>query len=189
MSHKYSKKDYGMLIGRIRDEHTKNPRRAEKEAYRLLYKDNKINSKGVSKFINNIGTVCLIFLVVFLLFGKYNALLGVAGLAFFSAMLLVLREPQPNSIIFIFSHGLTGYAMMNGEMIYNMINSPILSDGISTIFILLIVAAILLIAGVSYGVLYCLSDDLQSNPVNRNYPILLATISTIVIHLTYIFLF
>ncbi len=188
MSHKYSKKDYGMLIGRIRDEHSKNPRRAEREAYRLLYKDNKINSKGIPKFINNLGTVCLIFLLVFLLFGKYNALLGVAGLAFFSAMLLVLKEPQSNSIIFVFSHGLTGYAMMNGEMFYNMINSPILSDGLSVILILLIVAGILLIAGVSYAVLYCLSDDLRLNPVNRNIPTLLATISTIVIHLTYIFL-
>jgi hypothetical protein len=188
MSHKYSKKDYGMLIGRIREEHTKNPRRAEKEAYRLLYKDNKINIKGVTKFLNNLGTVCLIFLLVFLLFGKYNALLGLAGLAFFSAMLLVLKEPQSNSIIFVFSHGLTGYAMMNGEMIYNMISSPILSDGISTIFILLIVAVILLIAGVTYAVLYCLSDDLQLNPINKNIPTLLATLSTIVIHLTFIFL-
>lgn len=188
MSNKYSKKDYGMLIGRIREEHTKNPRRAEKEAYRLLYKDKKVNSKGLSKFLNNIGTIFLILLLILLLFGNYNVMLGVFGLAFFSAMLLVLREPQQNSIIFIFSHGLTGYAMMNGEMIYKILESPILSDGVSTIFILLIVSGILLLAGVGYGVLYCLSDDLQSNPVNRNIPVSLGALSTIVVHLTYMFL-
>ena len=103
-------------------------------------------------------------------------MIGIAGVAFFSALYLVLSNPEPNSIVFIYSHGLTGYAMMNWEMIANILKSPLLSDGANNIFVLLIVALILLVGGILYGT------------VNRSIPVLLAGTSTIIIHLTYIFL-
>ena len=185
---KYSKKDYHMLINKLQEEYSKDPKRVNKEAYNSLYKIGKIRSEGLEKFINNIGAVILLLLIPFLFIGKYYSILALAGLAFYSAMYLVLKDGSSNAIIFIYSHGLTGYIMMNAEMFLKIINSPIFSDGATKIVILLGVSLLLAISQCIYATLYCLSDDLQATPFNRSIPVILGAISTVIIHLTYIFM-
>lgn len=185
---KYSKKDYYTLINKLQEEYSKDPKRVNKEAYNSLYKIGKIRSEGMEKFINNLGAVIMLLLIPFLLIGKYNCLLALAGLAFFSAIYIVLKDGSSGVIVFIYSHGLTGYVMMNAEMFLNILKSPVFSDGATKIVALLGVALILLIAQCIYATLYCLSDDLQATPFNRSIPVILGAISTVIIHLTYIFL-
>lgn len=188
MSNIYSKKDYSMLRSKLMEEYAKDPKRANLEAYYALYKNGKLKYTWIDKIIGNAGAIMLLVLLILGFLNIENIILYIFGLGFFSALYLVISSGQAGSIIFIYSHGLIGFCIMNGIAISDIINSPLFSDIPNKLFYIILIAAFLLVSALIYGTVYCLSKEMQSRPINKSIPTLLAGTSAIIIQLTYHFL-
>lgn len=123
-----------------------------------LFKSN-INSEFAFQFV--IYIIMILFSTMMLLPNNIeNISLFIFGIVFFIAGFNVAtgKDTKGFGLIFLFSHGMTGYGIMIGSLIGGRINEAILSDiGGNTNFYLLLTISVILIAVIG-TIIYNLND-------------------------------
>ena len=99
------------------------------------------------------------------------------GIIFFCAGYFVTMSDN-GVVLFLFSHGLVGFCVMNGYSFVKIVSNPVITDNPTKIFILLGLAVVLELVSLTYGAIYSSSKELKMNPVNK---FALAALSTIII--------
>lgn len=84
-----------------------------------------------------------------------------AGAAFFLAGLFTGLNAGKMGIIFLFSHGCLGLALMTMPKVISILNSPILTDGANNIKLLLILSLVLVVVGFILAMLYGSSEQFK----------------------------
>lgn len=124
--------------------------------FNLKFKSDRPFAKEIPKsFITGV------YILIVLLLGLANLKDGAenmgayyGGAAFFLAGLFVELNAGGMGIIFLFSHGCTGLALMTVPKVIGILNSPILTDGANNIKILLILSLALIVVGLTFAMLY-----------------------------------
>ncbi len=187
MSKDYSKNNFQMLLASYNEARESNPRKVEKDAYYSLLDMGLIESTGLEKLKSKLFGICaticgLIVLLSIFTIGPESTI-GIAGFAFFLAGYFV--GTQQDGLVAIYAHGLIGFCLMNGYAAYTVFNSALLLPRLRILlFLVLGIAIIIQLIGLIYAAIYNYSDNLKTNKFNKNVPILLATISTIIISVT-----
>ena len=92
-----------------------------------------------------------------------------AGVIFFLIGIFMGLNDDKFNLIFLFSHGLFGLALMIGPVIHNVLKSPILTDSKNNIMICLIVSIVILASGfitiIIYNLNYKFRDYKYSLPI------------------------
>ncbi len=185
MSKEYSKKDYGRLMDEFKSLHESYPKRANKEAYYSLLEMGKIRPTQATKFQSNFHIIVILAIAVMNLVTSFNypehTFFGLFGFIFFLGGYFVGTQKEEGVIIFLFSHGVTGFCIMNGYCVAQIFNNPMFSDSPTKLFLLLGLAALFFLGSLIYGTITNLSDKFRDNAMNRGITISLAAISTIII--------
>ena len=190
MEQKNSKKDYYKLIDELKTIAAERPKEAQAEAYYSLQQMGKIKFEGYNKFLYNLPLIFAIFIFIMNVITCFNnptqIPFGLFGLIFFFAGYFI--GMNESGLLFLFSHGFTGFCVMNGLSVYSIVKNPIITDSPTLIIILLVVALLLVISSLIYGTIYSFSDNLKINPINKSIPLALAGLSTVVIQSLAIYL-
>ena len=159
--------------------------------------DNKKNNKNILDRlgIKDKDIFCFIIIVLlFLIFGAIillptvpqNFLFYLFGFVFFIAgfgVAILADDSKGSGIIFYFSHGATGFAVMTYSLLAGRFDTAIFSDLSNTLKISLGIIAGLILVGILYGIIYNLSDTLKLNKFNKVFLLLLFFVSIILIGL------
>ena len=186
MTKYYSKKDYPKLMEELKKYGQEKPKKAQREAFFSLIRMGKIRVEGKIKFLFSLPLVISIFAVIVNIVTCYFfpefIIINLFGLVFFLVGYNIsFKLEEDVKIVFMFSHGLIGFIVMNASSFAKIIKNPLLSDSPVYIILLLILAALLLFASLIYGTIYSFITELKSNPIRRCIPILLASLSTTII--------
>ena len=103
------------------------------------------------------------------------------GIVFFVAGFCVsMFSGEAMTIIFLFSHGVTGYCLMAGSLLYEMFQDPIMGDGAENVRIVFIIGVVIAIVAVIYAVLYSMSKNLREAKNSKLIPLALFTLGMII---------
>ena len=187
MSKDYSKNDYQMLLAAYQEARELYPKKVENDAYYSLMQLGKIRVEGLKKFENSLFGICataigIINIISSFFLGPVVIPIVLFGFAFFLAGYYV--GTQPNGLLGIYAHGLVGFCIMNGYPIFTIFNNPIMNSRPPIIIGALALGFIIQFIGLVYAALYNFSDTLKGNIINKNIPIMLATLATFIFHLT-----
>ena len=83
------------------------------------------------------------------------------GLAFFAAGLGVGLSQGPFGIIFLFSHGMTGLAIMIGSQMSSIMSSPLMTDKSMSVSIYLGIIIVTIMLATIISIIYSLSKNLK----------------------------
>ena len=152
-------------------------------------------------FIDRLGfgdNVDIFYLVVIsillLLYGTYisflanpdNTFLFLFGFIFFIAGFaigIIAKDAKGFGLIFLFSHGGSGFGVMIGSMLAGKVNNAFLTDINGPIKLYLAIIVCLVIFGILASVIYNLSDRFKTNKLNKVYLYLVFVISLVLIGL------
>ena len=164
-----------------------NPKKVNKESYYSLVKMGKIRFEGKNKFLSNLGIISMVVAaIVVILSGIKNIEilpLGLFGFVFFAAGYSV--GMVDSALIALFTHGFIGFCVMNGGAVVRMLG---VADNNPIVYLVIIVASILAIASLIFGVIYHYSSTLKINIVAKSIPVMLAVLATVIVHFTLIIL-
>ena len=107
--------------------------------------------------------LCIIFIMTALI-GIFNIdTYGVYlfGFIFYMAGILIAMNIGRTGLVFLMSHGVSGIAVMEGALLWNLFTNPIIKDLQFRYVMYLVWVVLLIIVGVMYAVLYNLSDNLK----------------------------
>mgnify|MGYP007069921350 CR=1 FL=1 len=180
---------YDRYMKKMKELHDDYPSLAEEEARigleRLGTHIDKNNSVVHTKLFGDVEIRKLLYIGLFILIG----LVGIAtffqpldgdaaipmyvfGMVFFVTGFCIgtMKDGKYFGIIFLFSHGMTGYGLMTSSVLGDILDSPLLSDGNTTfIFFYIALWVILVCLGIGSSIIYNLSDKLKAK---NKYPIL-----------------
>ena len=187
MSRQYSKQDYQMLLASYEEARELYPKKVENDAYYSLMQLGKIRVEGLKKFENSLFGICAAAIVIMniiscFFLGPEVIPIVLFGFVFFLAGYYV--GTQPNGLLGIYAHGLVGFCIMNGYPIFSVLDNPIMNSRPPIIIGALALGFIIQFIGLIYAALYNFSDTLKGNIINKNIPIMLATLATFIFHLT-----
>ena len=112
-------------------------------------------------FFNSIISI-VIGLLGFINIGKFeNSAMYFFGYVFFLSGYYVGTRTKGFGIIFLFSHGITGLAIMIGFTLSGILNSPLMSDNSTNLYNYLFIAGAILVIATVLAILYNLSDNLK----------------------------
>lgn len=126
--------------------------------------------------------VCIcIFMALTSLLGLFNPYaeeiisplaMGISGIIFFIAGYFVNYAAKGFGIIFLFSHGMTGFCLMCGSIIGSILDVPIMHDNPTTVYIYLGILAVIAFASLITSIIINLSDKLRSVKNIKLYPLI-----------------
>lgn len=159
---------FELYLGKITDEYLKNPDSSKEKIFKyvdLAFDGRKDEKVKVKANLDILYMICLCFGIVLLgLFDITRFPMYFFGCVFFFAGMLIGIFVKGFGIIFLFSHGMSGYGMMLScfkERIFN----PLYSDVVSVAYIALIaVIAILSLCGLVFAIM----NNLSFKNTNKN---------------------
>jgi hypothetical protein len=114
---------------------------------------------------------------------------GLFGLCFFAAGYFIsCSEVKGGATVALFSHGLTGFCIMNSLPAMHILHSPLMSDVSGSIGVWIIAALATLILSLFFGLLNSLIPEFRENPIKKSLAFAFAAISTIIIQVLAIYL-
>ncbi len=123
---------------------------------------------------NLLTTVILIILIGLVgLFHITSFPMYLFGVVFFIAGLLIGLNNKGFGLIFLVSHGGTGFSIMMGSLLEDVFQNPILTDGDSFVYFYFGTMILITIIAVGIAVLRNISDSLRENPLFVHLPLLL----------------
>lgn len=155
--------DFEKNIEELRKCHDKNPTLIEKEFSKFMM-DMKFLSSSHNTVIQEIGIeniilgILLTGILLIGLFQIHNFMLYFFGFIFFVAGFFIGIKIKGGGIIFLFSHGGSGVAIMIGALLGEFFSSPIGTDMPNSIYFYLGVIAFLFITSIIMIIVYNLSD-------------------------------
>ena len=156
--------NYNDNINILNDIHKIYPEKVEKELSKIVSKLELYDeTNSIQKIVNNekFDSFALIILfIIIALLGLFNLFsnelggLYYGGLIFFIAGYLINLSAEHMTLIFLFSHGITGLCLMTVPIIYPIIDSPIMSDNPVGIYIWLGLIVFTFILATIFAILY-----------------------------------
>lgn len=121
-----------------------------------------------------------ILMCLFSLIGLFNPLneggdiviLGIFGFVFFIAGYFINFQAKGAGIIFLFSHGMTGFCIMCGPIVAQILKLPFMQDNPINIYIYLGVLALIAFVSLLSSVVISLSDKLLSIKYIKIFPLM-----------------
>ena len=181
-------KYYSKYIKKLKELHEDYPSLAEEEACigleRLGMRVEKKRGYIHTHLFGDVEIKKLILIIIFIIIGLLglftiekgamengSIMLYYFGLIFFIAGFLVgtSKDGKGAGIIFLFSHGMTGYAMMIGSLIGPTLSTPAISDTGEYLSLYLALGVLVIIIGIISSIIYNLSDKLKAK---QRYPII-----------------
>lgn len=190
--------DFYKCISKLETMYAKDPEKASFEAKALLSRlesDDKYKESGSSYnsgVLSDIGKDKLYFGVVIILMaliGLINLRSGEAekiplyyfGMIFFLAGFFFSLKAKGFGIIFLFSHGGTGFGLMAASLLVRNINMEVILDSSILLQSYFTAIVLLIISGFGYGVLYNLSDNLKAKKNSMLIPFVILLVALIMI--------
>lgn len=169
--------------------YNKFPNETLKEMDNSIYNLSKLHgSESKKSIIEEIGKDKMLFIIVicilvalgFLNFSQHAAMYFF-GIVFFLAGYFVGLNVKRFGLIFLFSHGLTGFGLMVGSTLSELFKSSLFTDNPTSLYVYLIISAIFLLIAIFKVIIYNLSDTLKLNKFSKVVPLILFTISVLMI--------
>lgn len=182
-------------INKITKEFEKNKRRTNAKLERVLLEIKKEkNEMSINEVLNlhKEKVITGILIVILLLLGLFSIstnpesmIMYYFGMAFFLAGFFIgTNQDSKMVIIFLFSHGGTGLALMLGSLLYPIFDSPILSDMPTKLTIVLIIIFGLALIGFILETIFNIAERFD---IHKAYvPFLLGIFTTAVFIATFI---
>ena len=180
-------------IEKINEMYEQYPQKVSEEIRKSLNRLNEIEDKkeenGVKKVIDELSKykgkfLFAIILIVILLIGLFNIKNNIdaipmyyGGIIFFVAGYLIGFYLKGFGLIFLLSHGGTGFAIMMGSLLSTVFSNPIMSDNPIKIVIYLILIGIIIFLATILVIAHNLSDYLKTKEYFLCIPMLLYAIS------------
>ena len=130
--------EFDMYIDKLKEIYQENPEKATKEAHDSLLRMgffNKTTKSGKKRKILTSEEYDKLFLVISFaitaLIGLFNLTtypLYLFGILFFIAGILISTHVRGFGLIFLFSHGISGYGVMMGALLSSITDNPLLKD-------------------------------------------------------------
>lgn len=157
--------EFEMYKEKLDEMYEKDPEKATMEAYNSLVRLGAINGKTKKLSDGNFWIVCIVSVcVVIFLLGLFNIksiMLYLFGFVFFVAGMCISLQAEKVGILFVFSHGATGLAIMIGSLVSGIIKNPLFTDGGTSLYIYLVICGILLLGGFLFVAISSLLNDVN----------------------------
>lgn len=150
--------EFDMYIDKLKEIYNEDPTKATKEAHDSLlrmgyFKKDVKNSNGkkVLRYEDIDKLLIAISLIITALIGIFNSSIYSVyffGLIFFIAGILISIYVRGFGLIFLFSHGMSGYAIMMGSLLSSLADNPILKDNPKNIYAYIFIIVTISIIGV-----------------------------------------
>ena len=186
-------------INELQKMYTKNPERADRKAHQLLQEIKSDSGSVWNDIVEKKDTILLVFACFVLLFTGLLSLktfsMYLFGFLFLMAGLFVGLKVKGFGIIFLFSHGMTGLAIMIMSLLApdmeelslsSLYKDPVLADYGNNLQIFLAILGILIFCGVIYVILYNLSDTLKKKKYSIFPPLIIFEIVLLMCAFIYI---
>lgn len=164
MNQDLNENDFYEYIEKLKEIYDENPRKATKEAKDSLA---RLSSNSKKKLLNDkekMKFYIVMLYIVLALLGLFNISsypLYIFGLIFFAAGSLIGLHVKGGGIVFLFSHGGTGFGLIIASLIGGLFTSPLMSDLPTIYYIYLVIMAIMTFIAIITTILYNLSDELS----------------------------
>ena len=179
---------YNSNIEKLNKIYKEYPEKTEEELNKLVlkletYKD-FINYQKTTNYKYN--KILVIIFIVIAILGIINLNINILftyyfGLIFFITGYCISLLEKGLTLIFLFSHGMTGLMIMLVPIIDKVIKNPLLSDNPTNIYIYLLIAILLIIIATILVVVYNLSNYFKEKVFSRIIPLLIYLLSIIMI--------
>jgi hypothetical protein len=153
-----------------------------------LNKSEKIINNGIFKDLDKEKFIACIICILIALLGLINITASETvgqyyfGLVFFLAGFFIGAYVKGFGLIFLFSHGMTGLAMMVGFTITDILKSPLLKDGVNNnLYIYLGIALSIFVAATIATILRNLSNNFKEKQYSLLLPLVLYFIGILMI--------
>lgn len=183
------KKEYSLILdsyfNQIEKIYEKNPRFVIEELNNLIHKaeDDIYKNKSLidrlfaDKDKELVLSIFLMIIIAFLGLLTLNNIESLPiyffGLAFFLAGINIGFSEKGFGLIFLFSHGGTGIAIMMGSLLYKALESSLFTDGGRNLIIYLIISIVIVVIGFLMTVVYNLSDYVRNKRYMKSYILLI----------------
>ncbi len=183
------KKEYSLILdsyfNQIEKIYKKNPRFVIEELNNLIHKaeDDIYKNKSLidrlfaDKDKELVLSIFLMIIIAFLGLLTLNNIESLPiyffGLAFFLAGINIGFSEKGFGLIFLFSHGGTGIAIMMGSLLYKALGSSLFTDGGRNLIIYLIISIVIVVIGFLMTVVYNLSDYVRNKKYMKSYILLI----------------
>ena len=165
-----TRKEFDMYIDKLNEIYQNNPEKATKEAHdsllRMGYfnktdkKGNKARTLAYEDFDKLLIVICFVITALIGLFNIITYPVYICGMIFFIAGIMISIYERGFGLIFLFSHGMTGYGIMIGGLLYSLTDNPLLKDNPSNIFAYIsIIVVISVIAVIISSVFNLIGND------------------------------
>lgn len=183
------KKEYSLILdsyfNQIEKIYEKNPRFVIEELNNLIHKaeddiyknksliDRLFADKDKELVLSIFLMIIIAFLGLFTLNNIESLPIYFFGLAFFLAGINIGFSEKGFGLIFLFSHGGTGIAIMMGSLLYKALESSLFTDGGRNLIIYLIISIVIVVIGFLMTVVYNLSDYVRNKKYMKSYILLI----------------
>lgn len=183
------KKEYSLILdsyfNQIEKIYKKNPRFVIEELNNLIHKaeddiyknksliDRLFADKDKELVLSIFLMIIIAFLGLFTLNNIESLPIYFFGLAFFLAGINIGFSEKGFGLIFLFSHGGTGIAIMMGSLLYKALGSSLFTDGGRNLIIYLIISIVIVVIGFLMTVVYNLSDYVRNKKYMKSYILLI----------------
>ena len=132
---------------------------------------------------NNIGIIIAILLLFIALIGLIdikNYSIYFFGFVFFTSGICIGLFVKGFGLIFLFSHGITGFYIIMASTLGALISSPIMSDPPFYIYPCLAVIVLIFLIAIILTIIFNLKDELRENKKFALVPLTLFTVAIII---------
>ncbi len=163
-----NREEYDKYINELNSLYEKNPKNVTKEVGEAV-KRIKDKESGKKNLLGDIDTDLLLTIGLMIVIALFSLLspsidtitIYIFGLAFFAAGLFIGFSQKGFGIIFLFSHGMTGLALMVGSFLQPVFESGLFTENPSNVYLYLGIIISIFIVALLITILVNLSDNLK----------------------------